>query len=218
MKSQPCHSKMPNWSGSEAVAPAHQPGLPTGDELAGRHVERVEANMQRLALEGVELGVDHDPAPLTGVQILHHPVVFVMVGKEIGPKAAAGAGRDAAPLEDGDGQQAKIAAVADQAALGRAGEVQRSRVQLQQARQLLLHGAQADLGLFAFLGGIDLVVGDPVNVRHQALHGLHQVGDGKGQRIEQAGIGPGVAHRAGAGIELCQGFGHGYVILSYPQL
>ena len=182
---------MPKDFGIGLPGAAHLPGHAAGDELIARHVEGIEGDVERLALEGIQLGIHQVPAPLVGVPDLGDPVVFVVPGQEVGAEAAAGAGGYALVAQQRDQQQAEVAAVADQLALQGARLAERARVELQGPLQAARHGAQLDLGL-ALGRELQPVALGPEDVQRAALHHLHQPGQAGGQVVEQVGVLTGV--------------------------
>ena len=51
------------------------PGIARDQELVARHVDRIEGDLEELALTGIELGVDQHPGLAALVPVFGHPVV-----------------------------------------------------------------------------------------------------------------------------------------------
>src|SRR5262249_9561027 len=59
------------------------PRVARDDEAIMRNVERVEIQLEGLALHRIELRIDQYPAPLGRVPVLGNPVIFKAAGVEV---------------------------------------------------------------------------------------------------------------------------------------
>src|SRR5439155_25209518 len=108
-------------------------------------IERIERDPQGLALAGVELGVHHAPRPAHLVPDFANPVVLETRWVEVRAEAAPRAGRRASGAQERAEQHREMAAVADEASLGRAWLIERPRIEREHALEQLCRRAGRQL-------------------------------------------------------------------------
>src|SRR5947209_5835659 len=125
------------------------PGIARDQELVARYVERIEGNLEQLALAGIELGVDQQPRLAVLVPVFGDPMVEELARLEIAAEAAARAGPHTGATQHGDVEQGEVPAYPDLPPVGRARFGEGPRIARHDLAHDLLDRADMRLGVLA---------------------------------------------------------------------